>query len=60
VRLGRADRILPQIDTGMAHREPGVGRSAPVWSSRHAKCFDRAFEALVQARTAAAGSTARS
>ncbi len=34
VRLVVQTGILPQIDTGMAHREPGSGRSGPASSSR--------------------------
>jgi hypothetical protein len=60
VRLVVQTGILPQIDTGMAHREPGVGQVGAGLVKPPRLCFDRAFEALVQARTAAAGSTARS
>ncbi len=50
--------ILPQIDTGMAHREPGVGQVGAGLVKPPRVCFDRAFEALVQAR-ASASSTPR-
>ncbi|HKQ62592.1 MAG TPA: hypothetical protein VJS92_14980, partial [Candidatus Polarisedimenticolaceae bacterium] len=52
--------ILPQIDTGMAHREPGVGQVGAGLVKPPRECFDRAFEALVQMRAEpAAGSTSR-
>ena len=60
VRLVVQTGILPQIDTGMAHREPGVGQVGAGLVKPPRVCFDRALEALVQARTAAAGSPARS
>jgi hypothetical protein len=60
VRLVVQTGILPQIDTGMAHREPGVGQVGAGLVKPPRVCFDRAFEALVQARTAAAVAPARS
>ena len=59
VRLVVQTGILPQIDTGMAHREPGVGQVGAGLVKPPRVCFDRAFDALVQARRAGAGSTAR-
>jgi hypothetical protein len=59
VRLVVQTGILPQIDTGMAHREPGIGQVGAGLVRPPRVCFDRAFEALVEARRAAAGSSAR-
>ena len=60
VRLVVQTGILPQIDTGMAHREPGVGQVGAGLVKPPRECFDRAFEALGRARAdAAAGSTSR-
>ena len=59
VRLVVQTGILPQIDTGMAHREPGIGQVGAGLVKPPRVCFDRAFEALVEARRAAAGSSAR-
>jgi uncharacterized protein DUF1116 len=59
VRLVVQTGILPQIDTGMAHREPGVGQVGAGLVKPPRVCFDRAFEALVQARTAAASAPGR-
>src|SRR5881296_1931670 len=58
VRLVVQTGILPQIDTGMAHREPGIGQVGAGLVKPPRVCFDRAFEALVQAR-ASAGSAPR-
>ena len=46
--------ILPQIDTGMAHREPGIGQVGAGLVKPPRVCFDRAFEALAQIRAGAA------
>jgi hypothetical protein len=54
VRLVVQTGILPQIDTGMAHREPGVGQVGAGLVKPPRECFDRAFEALVRARADAA------
>jgi len=51
VRLVIQTGILPQINTGMAHREPGIGQVGAGLVKPPRVCFDRAFEALVQART---------
>src|SRR5215813_7751205 len=59
VRLVVQTGILPQIDTGMAHREPGVGQVGAGLVKPPRECFDRAFEALVQARAAAAATQPR-
>lgn len=60
VRLVVQTGILPQIDTGMAHREPGVGQVGAGLVKPPRECFDRAFEALVRMRAAsAAGSASR-
>src|SRR5207245_5591243 len=59
VRLVVQTGILPQIDTGMAHREPGVGQVGAGLVKPPRECFDRAFEALVRARADAAGSPSR-
>jgi hypothetical protein len=58
VRLVAQTGILPQIDTGMAHREPGIGQVGAGLVKPPRLCFDRALEALVRARAgAAAGSS---
>jgi hypothetical protein len=60
VRLVAQTGILPQIDTGMAHREPGIGQVGAGLVKPPRLCFDKALEALVRARAgAAAGSGAR-
>jgi hypothetical protein len=60
VRLVVQTGILPQIDTGMAHREPGIGQVGAGLVKPPRVCFDRALEALVRARAgAAAGSGPR-
>ena len=60
VRLVAQTGILPQIDTGMAHREPGIGQVGAGLVKPPRLCFDRALEALVRARAgAAAGSGSR-
>jgi hypothetical protein len=53
VRLVIQTGILPQIDTGMAHREPGIGQVGAGLVKPPRVCFDRAFEALAQARAGA-------
>jgi hypothetical protein len=50
VRLVVQTGILPQIDTGMAHREPGIGQVGAGLVKPPRICFDRALEALVRAR----------
>ena len=59
VRLVVQTGILPQIDTGMAHREPGVGQVGAGLVKPPRVCFDLALDALVLARRAGAGVTAR-
>ncbi|PYN82303.1 MAG: hypothetical protein DMD96_06420 [Candidatus Rokuibacteriota bacterium] len=54
VRLVVQTGILPQIDTGMAHREPGIGQVGAGLVKPPRVCFDRAFEALTQIRAGAA------
>src|SRR5206468_3653322 len=54
VRLVVQTGILPQIDTGMAHREPGIGQVGAGLVKPPRVCFDLAFEALVRARAGAA------
>ena len=54
VRLVVQTGILPQIDTGMAHREPGIGQVGAGLVKPPRVCFDRAFEALAQIRAGAA------
>jgi Protein of unknown function (DUF1116) len=58
VRLVVQTGILPQIDTGMAHREPGIGQVGAGLVKPPRICFDRALEALVGAR-ADTGAAAR-
>jgi hypothetical protein len=40
--------ILPQINTGIAHKEPGVGMVGAGILRAPQKCFQDAFEALIQ------------
>jgi uncharacterized protein DUF1116 len=54
VRLVVQTGILPQIDTGMAHREPGIGQVGAGLVKPPRVCFDLAFEALVRARAGTA------
>jgi Protein of unknown function (DUF1116) len=42
--------ILPQIDTGIAHRQPGVGQIGAGLVRPPLLCFERALEAAAQAR----------
>jgi hypothetical protein len=44
--------ILPQINTGMAHREAGVGQIGAGLVRPPRACFDHAFAALVSDRAA--------
>jgi hypothetical protein len=46
--------ILPQINTGMAHREAGIGQIGAGLVKPPRVCFDRALDALVQHRARAA------
>jgi len=57
VRLVAQTGILPQIDTGMAHREPGIGQVGAGLVKPPRLCFDRALEALVRARAGAAAAS---
>ncbi|PYO01274.1 MAG: hypothetical protein DMD91_08140 [Candidatus Rokuibacteriota bacterium] len=50
VRLVAQTGILPQINTGMAHREAGVGQIGAGLVKPPRVCFDRALEALVAER----------
>jgi Protein of unknown function (DUF1116) len=53
VRLVAQTGILPQINTGMAHREAGIGQIGAGLVKPPRVCFDRALEALVQNRAQA-------
>ena len=57
VRLVAQTGILPQINTGMAHREAGIGQVGAGLVKPPRLCFERALEALVRdrARRSAAG-----
>jgi len=48
VRLVAQTGILPQINTGMAHREAGVGQIGAGLVKPPRVCFERALEALVE------------
>src|SRR5438876_8133897 len=50
VRLVAQTGILPQINTGMAHREAGIGQIGAGLVKPPRVCFDRALEALVAER----------
>lgn len=50
VRLVAQTGILPQITTGMAHRQPGIGQIGAGLVRPPRECFQHALEALVQAR----------
>jgi hypothetical protein len=50
VRLVAQTGILPQINTGMAHREPGIGQIGAGLVKPPRVCFDRALAALVGPR----------
>src|SRR5205807_3377562 len=54
VRLVAQTGILPQINTGMAHREAGIGQIGAGLVNPPRVCFDRALDALVQNRARAA------
>ncbi len=54
VRLVAQTGILPQINTGMAHREAGIGQIGAGLVKPPRVCFDRALDALVQHRARAA------
>jgi hypothetical protein len=40
--------ILPNINTGIAHKDPGVGQVGAGLVKPPQNCFDEAFEALVK------------
>ena len=48
VRLVAQTGILPQINTGMAHREAGIGQIGAGLVRPPRVCFDRALEALAR------------
>ncbi len=48
VRLVVETGILPQINTGIAHKEPGVGMVGAGVIRAPERCFAAAFEALQQ------------
>ena len=50
VRLVAQTGILPQINTGLAHREPGVGQIGAGLVTPPRACFESALEALVASR----------
>ena len=50
VRLVAQTGILPQINTGMAHREAGVGQIGAGLVNPPRACFDGALDALVEMR----------
>jgi hypothetical protein len=50
VRLVAQTGILPQINTGMAHREPGVGQIGAGLVKPPRACFDKALAALIEPR----------
>lgn len=49
VRLVMQTGILPQINTGIAHRRPGMGQIGAGLVKPPRVCFERAFEALARA-----------
>ena len=49
VRLVLQTSILPQINTGIAHREPGVGQIGAGIVTAPRDCFEAALEALAEA-----------
>jgi len=53
VRLVAQTGILPQINTGMAHREAGIGQIGAGLVKPPRVCFDHALDALVQNRAGA-------
>lgn len=50
VRLVARTGILPRINTGIAHREPGIGQIGAGLVTPPRACFDAALEALAAAR----------
>jgi hypothetical protein len=58
VRLVAQTGILPQINTGMAHRQAGIGQIGAGLVKPPRVCFERAFEALVRTRAKRANATA--
>lgn len=50
VRLVMQTGILPQINTGVAHQRPAVGRIGAGLVKLPWVCFERAFEALLDVR----------
>ena len=46
VRLVRETGILPRLNTGIAHREAGVGMVGAGMLRAPAGCFEQAFDAL--------------
>jgi len=48
VRLVRETGILPRLNTGIAHREPGVGMVGAGILRAPQGCFDQAFDALAE------------
>ena len=48
VRLVAQTGILPQINTGMAHREPGVGQIGAGLVNPPRACFESALAALTE------------
>ena len=53
VRLVAQTGILPQINTGMAHREPGIGQIGAGLVKPPRACFERALAALLEETRAA-------
>jgi len=53
VRLVAQTGILPRITTGMAHRQAGIGQVGAGLVQPPRACFERALEALLQARARA-------
>jgi hypothetical protein len=50
VRLVAQTGVLPQINTGIAHRQPGIGQVGAGLVKPPRACFTQAFEALVARR----------
>jgi hypothetical protein len=50
LRLVMQTGILPQINTGIAHRQPGIGQIGAGLVKPPRVCFERALEALVADR----------
>jgi hypothetical protein len=48
VRLVAQTGILPQINTGIAHRQPGIGQIGAGLVKPPRACFDAALAALVR------------